>query len=265
MRHNLKLALTIAVFLWGLFSLTPRVQAEDSGLPAAAPVSAVESAALAAVEAPVVVELFSSQACLFCPQADTLFGELIMQPHVIGLACHVDYFDVRNGSLSQPFCTVRQSWYMQTLGAGPNYTPQMVINGVRETMGNKDADVRAAMHRAQAAAGPVRIDVRVGETVGDFILSWPSMGHLKPDEPVAFWLAVFDKPHNLMIAEGRNKGRQMRYENIVNHMQDLGSWPAAAGIKTIQVKLEAGDMGFALLAQGQGSGRIYAAGQYKVP
>ena len=39
---------------------------------------------------PVVVELFSTQGCMFCPVADRFFIDLLAKaPAVIGLSCHV--------------------------------------------------------------------------------------------------------------------------------------------------------------------------------
>ena len=44
------------------------------------------------IDKPVVVELFSTQGCMFCPVADRLFTDLRNRvPNVIGLSCHVDY------------------------------------------------------------------------------------------------------------------------------------------------------------------------------
>lgn len=265
MRPNLKSALTVVVFLSGVLLLPAASKAQQSLSPAAAPVATVETEAVAPDGELLVVELFSSQACVFCPKADALLSELILRPDVIGLACHVDYFDVRSGSLSRPFCTSRQSWYMQVLGAGPNYTPQMVINGYRDMVGYKAEDVRHTLQKAQEAKGPVRLEIVAAGIADSFTLSWPALMAVNLPEPATIWLAVFDKPHNLIVAEGRNKGTPMRYENIISRQQDLGAWSPAVENQTIEIKLESGDKGFAVLIQGQQSGHLYAAGQYIAP
>lgn len=265
MRPNLKSALMIAVFLSAVLPFSLTGYAQSAVTPMVVPGVAVEPSPLTKKTDLIVVELFSSQACVFCPQADALFSELILQPHVIGLACHVDYFDVRAGSLSQPFCTSRQSWYMQVLGAGPNYTPQIVINGYRDMVGYKAEDVRHALHKAQETQGPDRLEIVATGISASFKLSWSTPMTVKLTEPAALWLAVFDKPHNLIVAEGRNKGTPMRYENIVSRQQELGVWSPAENAKTIEVKLTPGDKGFAVFIQGQQSGRLYAAGQYMSP
>ena len=40
-----------------------------------------------------VLELFTSQGCSSCPQADALLEQLSQRPDIIGLAYHVDYWD----------------------------------------------------------------------------------------------------------------------------------------------------------------------------
>ena len=40
-----------------------------------------------------VLELFTSQGCSSCPEADARLHELAATPDVIGLAYHVDYWD----------------------------------------------------------------------------------------------------------------------------------------------------------------------------
>ena len=86
LRLTILLTVLMALFIPGL------LHAQDVK---ALPVPAVEQEQIPRLgKAPVVVELFSSQACVFCPRADRLFADLLKQDNVIGLACHVDYFDV---------------------------------------------------------------------------------------------------------------------------------------------------------------------------
>ena len=207
---------------------------------------------------PIVVELYSSQACVFCPQADRLFADILKQPGIIGLACHVDYFDVKKGSLAQSFCTRRQSWYMNLLRAGPNYTPQMVIDGRYDVIGYKTGEVSEAIKRV-AASAPLALGIASAKDPGGYTLSWPE-GVKKDAENLHLFLAVLDKPRDVTVAEGRNKGQKITYNNIVSGLQDLGAW--AGGEKTFTLPLTAGQSGFAVLLQDVTTGQIVAAGQY---
>src|SRR5437868_947162 len=61
---------------------------------AAATIAVAAALPLAAQEAaPVVVELYTSQGCSSCPDADTYFGELVRQPGIVALGFHVDYWN----------------------------------------------------------------------------------------------------------------------------------------------------------------------------
>ena len=265
MHAKLKLPLMVFMVTWAFFS---PVQAQEPK-PAAAPVEAVEAQPVATGNELVVLELFSSQACAFCPKADQLFSELIKSENVIGLACHVDYFDVRSGSLARPFCTSRQNWYMQVLGAGPNYTPQLIVNGAADVVGYKADDIKTAIQKAQEQ-NPVT-PIKVASAAADgFNLSWntkttTTTTTTTETEAAVLWLMLLDKTHDLEIAEGRNKGRKSSYVNIVSDLEERGPWDLSAQNKTIAVKLTEQHAGFVVIAQGQKTGHILAAGQYKKP
>lgn len=85
------------------------------------------SVPLQAKPSPVVIELFSSQACPACPPADAYLGSLIKSKGVIALSCHVDYFGRRGTELGKAFCTERQARYIKQIGRHSYYTPQMMI------------------------------------------------------------------------------------------------------------------------------------------
>jgi len=263
MHAKLNLPLIIAVISWVFFSSVD-VLAQDEPAPAAAPVTVVEVQPVAKGDELVVLELFSSQACVFCPKADQLFAELVQADNVIGLACHVDYFDVRMGSLSRPFCTSRQNWYMQALGAGPNYTPQMIVNGRTDVVGYKADDVKTAIKTAQQMP-PLDIIITKTDGADDFMLSWEAKSTTTENEPAVLWLMMIDKPHDIEIADGRNKGRKAYYVNIVSDMEERGPWEEASHNKVIKAVLREQQSGFVVLAQGTQSGKILAAGQYKRP
>lgn len=211
---------------------------------------------------PVVVELFSSQACVFCPRADRLLADLAQQAHVIALACHVDYFDVRVGSLARRFCTDRQNWYMRTLRAGPNYTPQMVVQGRNDVVGY---DIPAVIDALRRVAGdiPPAIAIAYQGRPGQYALTLPQGRDVEEGARFRLWLMLYDRAHELIVAEGRNKGQKMRYVNIVSDIQDLGVWSGGAeDMMAVEIARKAEQRGFAVIAQDEKTGRIAAAGRY---
>lgn len=233
----------------------------------AVPVGKVKAAQLDSRNGPqeglVIVELFSSQACIFCPKADRLFAELIKRQDVTGIACHVDYFDVSEGALSRSFCTARQSWYMDRLAAGPHYTPQMIINGRRDVIGYKIDMVKQALE--MAAADPVPLmPLKPQDTAGEFHLTLPeNTGQAQVSRRL--WMMLYDKPHNLTIAEGRNRGKEMNYVHIISAMHDLGPVEANTRELVLDPHMTAAHKGFMLLLQNERSGAIIAAANYETP
>lgn len=255
----INLRLTIA--LLGLFFVV-----SAPVFPAAAqkamPVTAVEGQSLPPPQTgPVIVELFSSQACVFCPRADRLFADFVGQDGVIGLACHVDYFDVRQGSLSRPFCSARQTWYAERLHAGPAYTPQMIVQGHMDIVGYKMEDaIRALREAALQAPGPLKIEKEDEDS--RYAVTLP--GRL-PESFVGarIWLMRYDRPHVVNVAEGRNRGQKITYYNIVSALDDLGVWAAGQNGLRLTAPLAKSQAGFVVLIQDEKSGKIWATGEYK--
>jgi hypothetical protein len=265
-KHNLRAALRRSLLLLSFFVFCSPYgvnKAQSQTVPAV-PVGAVveeklPADALVLSEGPVVIELFSSQACVFCPRADRLLADLAQQVHVIALACHVDYFDVRTGALSKPFCSERQNWYMRALHGGPNYTPQMVVQGRHDVIGYEIPAVTGALRKA-AHDIPPAVGIDFTGTAGRYRVTLPA---LRKDQNFKLWLMVYDKPHDLIVSEGRNKGQKMSYVNIVSAMQDLGEWNALeSDTMEVEVKRGVDQRGFAILAQDAKTGEIGAAGRY---
>lgn len=251
-----RLLVLCAAFL----ALACPVIAAEVKTPAPAPAPAPAADAITTpTKAPVVVELFSSQACAFCPRADALLADLVQSPHVIGLACHIDYFDVKEGSLAQSFCTDRQKRYESQLRAGPSYTPQMVIDGRYDVVGYRFNDVRDTLANIEA---PLKtISITKADKPDTFELG---LDEEDLKDAVQIYILFFDKPHTLKIKDGTNRGKEMTYVNIVSRMKELMKWDGTAQDVQIEATLKDSNQGFVVLAQDPKSGRIISAGQYKI-
>jgi hypothetical protein len=82
-------------------------------------------------QAPVVVELYTSEGCNSCPPADRWLSTLKDKPGVLAAAFHVDYWD-RLGwkdRFASPRFTERQAQVQAAAGARYSYTPQVRVNG----------------------------------------------------------------------------------------------------------------------------------------
>src|SRR3954454_12206968 len=108
--------------------------------------------------APVLIELFTSEGCSSCPPADRLLETLDSQ--AIVLSEHVDYWD-RLGwrdPYSSHANTLRQETYARMFGNQGPYTPQMVIDGTTEFVGN---DARRANEELARARSREKIGVHL--------------------------------------------------------------------------------------------------------
>lgn len=261
MIKNLNIFRIYFIGLLCLFFTTFETNAETIS---AAPVETVSAQPIPAPsETITMIELFSSQACIFCPQTDEFFAEWIKQPGIIGLACHVDYFDVpkNKGALSKPLCTERQNWYMEKLTAGPNYTPQIVINGRKDVIGYKLDKVSAAIDEAKNTT-IYRLNIQKD---GDkYTFAVPPLMPKKNLSSSHLILALYDKPHDIKIAAGGNKGKQVLYRRIINEIHDLGPISPDKTTITLEPKIKNRHGGFVAFFQNPENGFISAAGQLKL-
>jgi hypothetical protein len=161
------------------------------------------AAAAHAERAPVLVELFTSEGCSSCPPADRLLQTLDGDAIVLGE--HVDYWD-RLGwrdPFSSAAFTARQELYSRRLRAEV-YTPQMVIDGAEQVLGNdpraaKDAIARAAkrpkpeLHIQATREGAVAVVTVAGAGRGDL------------------WVATADESGRSSVARGVNAGRTLTH------------------------------------------------------
>ncbi len=208
---------------------------------------------------PVVVELYTSQACMFCPQADRLLADLAAATPVIALACHVDYFDLKVGSFARPFCGERQTRYMSQLHGGPNYTPQMVIGGRYDVIGYKSAEVIAAIDKA---AGQARAIAVTSPEPGVFVAALPALAADAGAESYELWLAIYDRPREVEVSEGYNRGARVAYANVVSQLEPLDPWDGKPEQRRLKFTLPEGKGGFAVLAQDSETGAVVAAGKF---
>ncbi len=84
-----------------------------------------------AQNAPIVLELFTSQGCSSCPPADRVLEDLAQDASLIPLSLPVDYWDSLGWKdvFAMPAFTQRQKTYAAMKAENQIYTPQIVIQG----------------------------------------------------------------------------------------------------------------------------------------
>src|SRR5882762_10627417 len=113
---------------------------------------------------PIVVELFTSEGCSSCPPADALLSRLRQSGAVEGaevliLGEHVDYWNHLGWAdrFSSAGLTQRQGEYARRFNLDSGYTPQMVIDGHAELVGNDERGVRRQLALAAHAPKPAQV------------------------------------------------------------------------------------------------------------
>jgi len=209
---------------------------------------------IAAEPAPVVVELFTSQGCDSCPPADAVLGELTHKADVLPLSFHITYWD-RLGwpdTFGLKASTERQQAYARHLGLRGLYTPQMVVGGRIDVVGSERRRVLKAIEllRDHPQPGPA---IRVA--AGRLELEASTEG------PCRLWLMAFDRVHDVAIRRGENRGRTIRYRNVVRTIVDLGTWNGRATTLPLPLARLAAQHrdAAAVLVQRQADGVIVAA------
>jgi hypothetical protein len=201
--------------------------------------------------APVLVELFTSEGCSSCPPADRLLESL--DPQAIVLSEHVDYWD-RLGwrdPYSAHANTLRQEGYARGFGINGPYTPQMVIDGATEFVGN---DSRRALDEISRARTREKIGVHLARTAGGVQVQIDSAA-----KPAEVWLALADDSGSSQVTAGENRGRQLHHVAILRSLRKLGSLKRnVAFAQNIAVPADTGRV--IVFVQDAGLGKIYGVG-----
>ncbi|WP_010188299.1 DUF1223 domain-containing protein [Sphingomonas sp. PAMC 26605] len=189
------------------------------GLPAAT--------AKAAAGAPVVVELFQSQGCSSCPPANANLNAIADRPDVIPLSFGVTYWDQLGwkDTFARPQFTARQWDYARSAGRSQVATPQIVINGGRQTVvGNDRQQLEAAIGAARHAGGP---SITIA---GNRI----AVSAANASKPATVWVVRYDpRSNNVPIRAGENGGRTLPHRNIVRQLNAVRTWSGTAASFTL--------------------------------
>jgi hypothetical protein len=174
-------------------------------------------AALAA-QNPVIVELFTSEGCSSCPPADKLLAQLEHTQPVLVLSEHVDYWN-RLG-WRDPFSSAqfsqRQNDYATAFHKDGVYTPQMVVDGRAEFVGN---DAGAAKAAIQKAASQPKATVTLTQNSGGLIVNIEGIP-AKAESDV--FLAITEAGLRTDVTAGENSGRMLSHTGVVRSLNIIG-------------------------------------------
>jgi hypothetical protein len=180
-------------------------------------------------EVKAVVELFTSQGCSSCPKADKLLGELAANPQLIPLTLAVDYWDYLGwrDTLALHAHSSRQKGYSGARGDRHVYTPQVVLNGAAEAIGNDRYAVERAIAKVDAR-NLLTIPVALKRTDSNLEIE---VGAGNAPAGSVWILSVLQK-QPVVIERGENRGKTITYHNVVRGWTRLADWKGSAVKKT---------------------------------
>ena len=221
---------------------------------------------------PVLVELFTSEGCSSCPPADALLAKLdhdqpVNGAEIIVLGEHVDYWDGQgwNDRFSSSQYTDRQKDYCARLHAKNGaYTPQMVVDGTDQFIGNDGSLARQAI---QHAAQSTKLKLTLSQPAADgrkvsASVSIPAGETTRPQGDL--YAALVDPTDETEVRGGENGGHRLQHVGVVRSMQRIGNLKQlGAGPVTFSLKAPADAkpeaMRVVVFAQQSGPGPVLGA------
>jgi hypothetical protein len=175
---------------------------------------------------PVLVELFTSEGCSDCPPADRLLEELDAKQFVTGaqaivLSEHVTYWN--HLGWRDPFSLDQMDERQKEYGARFNldsiYTPQMVVDGSAQMVGNNVAGVTSAVEKA-ASMGKKPLAIGDAHWEGANVV-FTVHGGAEPGARLLAALAA-NATHS-EVSRGENAGRTLHHVAVVRVLKDFGA------------------------------------------
>jgi len=237
--------------------------------------AAARPAAASAATRPQLVELFTSQGCSSCPPADHMLAALAAQPTgertVIPLAFHVDYWN--HLGWQDPFSSAdwsrRQERYGTTFGGGRIYTPELVIAGRADCVGNDAAGMRRLVASAAGEPEVATVAVERGNASAAALpVTVRAERRREADaSPAEVLVALYENGLETPVRAGENARRTLRDDRVVRRLERVTLLPAGGGSATATLELRLDPawrrsaLGIVAFVQEPGSLRVLAAAE----
>jgi hypothetical protein len=216
-------------------------------------------------ETPVVIELFTSEGCSSCPPADALLVDLSRKSPPTGtklilMGEHVDYWNYIGWTdrFSSAAFSERQNNYATHLHLATVYTPQMVIDGHLQLVGNGAAEVYRDISKAAAEPKPAQVR-----------LQWEPQQklHIAVQAPARerpkVLLAITEDGLSTAVGKGENGGRTLQHAAVVRQLKELGTATSGQFDTSIDVRVRPdwnlAKLKVVVLVQQAGTGKILGA------
>jgi hypothetical protein len=180
---------------------------------------------------PVVVELFTSEGCSSCPPADALLQKLEEQQPVAGteiiaLEEHVDYWN--HDGWIDPYSAADWTQRQRTYGElfkQDAYTPQLVVDGHSQFVGNNPREAVAEITKAAAAVKTV-VTITAGKPDANrsqrFTVSVGKIAGGTAGDVTEVWLAVTEDGLHSSVNRGENAGHVLNHTATLRSLHKIG-------------------------------------------
>ncbi|XP_021758712.1 uncharacterized protein LOC110723677 [Chenopodium quinoa] len=232
-------------------------------------------------DSPVLVELFSSQGCKTSPEAELVISRLgrgdfsLGQPIII-LGFHVDYWDYMGWK--DPFgssqWTVRQKAYVESLQLDTMFTPQIVVQGGSQCVGNEEDKLLSNIANAPRFPSPNFQAIIKRPTPETLEVTFTGQIRMKIDNQGAnIMVALYENGLMTDCPKGENKGRLLSNDFVVRRLEKLCSLKDTSAKKNISGTINfalwepfiSHNCGMALFVQQNSSHHIFGSQKFDVP
>jgi len=181
---------------------------------------------------------------------------------IIPLGLHVDYWNQLGWKdrFSSHDYSVLQESYAEQLGIDSPYTPQMVVDGIREFVGSSRADAIAAIRERASRAHHVTVVLRhlAGERFSANVSGAPADAQL--------FIAITEDALQTSVRGGENNGATLRHVAVVRQLRPLAfhNGENAEFQPVLQPEWKRGDIRVVVFVQAKSSLAILAAATTKL-
>jgi len=182
----------------------------------------------------VLVELFTSEGCPHCPDADAMLERMYSTQPVEGVEIvpveeHVDYWDRAEwvDHFSSPSFTERQKKYADAMDLESIYTPQMVVDGVVEFAGNNESRARATISALRLALGPTLSFSPANPRAAPAAAAMKAQVQLQGKEltlggPANVYLILTEDKLTSRVGGGSNAGESWKHSSVARWFYRVG-------------------------------------------
>lgn len=177
-----------------------------------------------------IVELYQSHGCSSCPPTNRQALDLIdaQDPNTLVLDFHVTYWDHLGwtDTFGVPGNDTRQRDYSRGLRRKNVYTPQIIVNGIAEGVGNTRSSFNGLVTKGSEAGrvGPAWVEMEVVE--GDALLVTEPAGR----NAMVVEIVYDPSPAEVHIKRGENRGITEPVRNVVKSTRALEKLTGGAQI-----------------------------------